>query len=60
MHKHDADTGKDGGSDALEYDREACVRRPQRVLKAEEPELDADQEPTDGGDHESRACHNNE
>ena len=60
MNKHDTDTREDDGSGALEYHREACVRCSKGIHEAEQAELDADQQPTDGGDHESRARHGNE
>ena len=59
-YKSGTDNGKDDGSGALEYQGEACIWCRQGIHEAEQAEIDADQEPTDGGDHESSARHDNE
>jgi hypothetical protein len=59
-YKSRTDNGKHDGSGALEYQGEARVWCPKGVLEAEQAELDTDQKPADGSDHEPSARHHKE
>ncbi len=60
MCQSDADTDKDNASDALDNKRESCVWRRQSVSEAEQPEIYAREQATNGRDHEPSPHHDDE
>jgi hypothetical protein len=58
-YEHDTHYGKHDGARTLEYQGYACVRCRKGIHEAEQTQIDADQQPADGRDHETSARHDN-